>query len=204
LAKLKDKIQEFANIATDLPENLQVVCFELLLKQYLESLTPRITRPEPVGQVKQARDSLDVKTVGDTEKSQEDFATRDLHIKMRRFLEKHSLTIDHLNNLFYKEGDQALPLYDDLKTTRAAEGQIRIALLQALQNAINTGEFVAQVEQIREESTDRKCYDSPNFTKNFRNNKSLFDFTTYTKNTTTVKLSEDGRTELAGLIKELQ
>ena len=125
-------------------------------------------------------------------------------VKARRFLEKHALSIDHLNNLFYKEDGQVLPLYDDLKTTRMSEGQIRIVLLQALQNAVNAGDFTAQVEQVRQECTARKCYDTSNFTAHFRNNESLFDFDTYGRNTKTVKLSENGRKELAQVIKELQ
>jgi hypothetical protein len=36
MSKLKEKVEEFAEIAKALPENLQVPCFELLLKNYLE------------------------------------------------------------------------------------------------------------------------------------------------------------------------
>ena len=38
MEKLKDKVEEFANIAKTLPENLQATCFELLLRHHLESL----------------------------------------------------------------------------------------------------------------------------------------------------------------------
>ena len=49
----------------------------------------------------------------------------------------------------------------------------------------------------------RKCYDPTNFTKNFRGSTNLFDgFEAYDKNMP-LKLSEDGRKELAEVIKEL-
>lgn len=207
MAKLAEKIQEFAEIAKSLPDNLQVTCFELLLKHHLDTLrapppppkpadTPPTPEPKPPAEA--------VKSVEQSAKAQEDLGNSDLHLKTRRFLEKYSLSLEHLNNLFYKEGDAILPLYEDLKTTRISEGQIRIALLQALRNAITTGDFEADLEQIRAECTDRKCYDINNFAAHFKNNKALFDFDRYTKDLKKVRLSEDGRKELAELIKELQ
>lgn len=119
-------------------------------------------------------------------------------------MKKYGITIEQLNNLFYKDEGKITPLYEDLKTTRMAEGQIRIALLQALGNGMATGEFQASVEAVRSEANARKCYDSPNFAKNFNNNASLFDFDKYDKSMATIKLSEDGRKELAEVIKEIQ
>ena len=81
---------------------------------------------------------------------------------------------------------------------------MRVTLLQALQNAIHTGQFEAEVQQVRTECSDRKCNDKPNFAANFKKNKEFFDFDQYTKTTKTVKLSEAGRKELAKIVKELQ
>ena len=207
MAKLKDKIQEFANIAKTLPEDLQVVCFELLLSHHLESLVPRTLAPG-TGSASPAQpapnEPTGPETVAESVEGQEDLAKKDLHLKAQRFLEKHSLSVDSLNNLFYKEGGQILPLYEDLKTTRMSEGQMRVTLLQALQNAIHTGQFEAEVQQVRTECSDRKCNDKPNFAANFKKNKDFFDFDQYTKTTKTVKLSEAGRKELAKIVKELQ
>lgn len=202
--RLKSKVEEFASIAKDLPDNFQVVCFELLLKHHLQTLEPKTPHQTPPAKHADAETPDDAKTVEEAAQRQEDLVVRDLHTKVRRFLEKYSLSIDQLNNLFYKEDGQILPLYEDLKTTRMSEGQIRIALLKALHSALTTGEFSASVEGVRQECTDRKCYDTNNFAAYFRNNRGLFDFDTYTKSTKTVKLSEDGRKELAQVIKELQ
>jgi hypothetical protein len=77
-------------------------------------------------------------------------------------------------------------------------------LLKALVNALSSGEFQANVEEIRSECQIRKCYDTNNWNNNFQNNASLFDFGKYTKDLKTVRLSEDGKKELAELIGELQ
>jgi hypothetical protein len=203
---LREKILEFAEIARTLPDNLQAICFELLLKHYLQSLTPQAPPSKGTQEPEAAanRQPSEPKPVEESAKSQADLTLADLHLKARRFLEKHSLSIDQLNNLFYKEDDKILPLYEDLKTTRMAEGQIRVALLQTLHNALRAGDFEAQVEDIRKECADRKCYDGANFTANFKNNQSLFDFDKYTKQTKSLRLSDSGRKELAAVIKELQ
>lgn len=124
-------------------------------------------------------------------------------MKVRKFMERHTITLDHLNQLFYKDGGEIKPLYEDLKTTRMAESQIRAALLHALLSAMKTGEFVADGEAVRGEVQQRKAYDKANFAANFKNNASLFEgFESYVK-ANPLRLSEDGRKELAELIKEL-
>ncbi|MEX0708136.1 MAG: hypothetical protein WD078_09255 [Woeseia sp.] len=210
MAKLRDKVAEFAAIAADLPENLQVVCFELLLHDHLDR-----SRPQPSAQLDQRREASKrkdddpktedkAKTVEEAAKAQADIVQPDLHVKAKRFLEKYSITLDHLNNVFYKEDGNILPLYEDLKTTKMSEAQIRIAMLQSLKRAISTGTFEASVEEVREECNDRKCNDKPNFAATFRNNNAKFDFDTFDRSTKTVRLSEDGRAELALVLKELQ
>ena len=120
-------------------------------------------------------------------------------------MEKQELSLGDLNELFYKEGGQIKPLFEDLKTTKASESQIRLGLLSALRGAIQNGEFEFNGEDVRQQCELRKTYDSTNFKANFRNNKRLFDkFENYDKENPTIRLSEDGRAELAKLIKELQ
>jgi hypothetical protein len=136
--------------------------------------------------------------------TQHDLLKTDLHVKVSRFLEKHGLDVEHLNQLFYKEDDRILPLYEDLKTTRVSESQVRITLLQCLLNAITTGEFQTTVENARVEASTRKCYDKNNWGNNYTNNAGLFDFDKYARTVKTISLSEAGRKALADVIKELQ
>lgn len=201
---IREKVQEIAKIAMECPENLQQSCFEILLKH-------AIGIEEPPGPAGKDLDKTSKTTTGDpkniveeTAKKQEDLSSGDLHVAARRFLEKSDLSIDHLNQLFYKEGDQILPLYDDLKTTRTSESQVRITLLQCLHNAIRSGTFQTSVDDVRQEATTRKCYDKNNWSNNYTNNAGLFDFDKYTKGVKAITLSEQGKKELAAVVKEIQ
>ncbi len=208
MTDLKGKVKEIAEIAQTLPENLQQSCFELLLRHYLASTEPacapaKAVAAEPVG-ASPITAAETLQSLEEAARGQADLTNNDLHVKARRFMEKYSVSLADLNNLLYKEGQQILPLYEDVKTTRMAEAQIRIALLLSLRNALTNGEFEATIDAVRTECRDRKCYDQGNFAANFRNNQSLFDFDKYTKEMAEVRLSENGRKELAQLIKELQ
>lgn len=205
MTKLKEKIDEFAAIARGLPENLQVICFELLLRNHLEQLTgsrpPKEPPPIPPAAPVPPTETTPPAEAG---AKQDDVKPSDLHLKAKKFLEKHGLSLEQINNLFFKEDNQLKPLYEDLKTTKMSESQIRVTLLLALRSAITTGEFEASVEAIRQECTERKCYDGNNFGNNFNNNKGFFDFKKYTREVTSVRLSESGRKQLAETIKDLQ
>lgn len=202
---LKDKILEFASIAKECPENLQEKCFELLLSNFLSE-----QNPEP--KIKKEKHSEDVEhekpkvNSGETpESKQSEIQERDVHVKVKQLMKKEGITIGQINNIFYKENSDLKPLYDDLKTTKAAESQIRISLLLAFRNAIQNGDFQFNGEDVRKETQLRKCFDAANFTVNFKNNKSLFDnFEKYDKNKPLVSLSSDGKTRLAEIINELQ
>lgn len=171
---LKQRIKEFSSIAKSCPDNLQEICFKLLLENYLgqNKNTPNKNTQHKNNDTLNGNESTQ-DTVKDQDDSQEDFKNTDLHVKARKFLTDNSLTIEHINQIFYKEGEKVEPLFDDLKTTKSAESQTRIALLQALKNSINTGNFQFDGEAVREETILRKCYDANNFTANFKNNKTF-------------------------------
>jgi hypothetical protein len=211
--KLVDKIKELAQIASALPEAFQQTCFELLLKHHLASDSsgrsippppnPNPT-PNPPPPPEDANSTPDAMIQPPSTGTQADIANHDLHVKTRKFMEKYAVTLTELNNLFYKTGTEVLPLFDDLKTTRVSEAQIRVALLQTLRNALASGEFRTVVEEVRTECRDRKSYDQGNFAANFKNNQSPFDFDSYTKDTVELRLSESGKKELSQLVKEMQ
>lgn len=209
MSKIQAKIKEIAEIAASVPENLQVKCFEILLRDFLSQGIDTETKALKTASNK-TQDEIAPAAAADTtddtskETAQVDISQADLHVKVKRFIEKYSITIAQLNNLFYKEGEEILPLYEDLKATKMSEAQIRIALLQALNNALKTGDFVAQIEDIRTECRDRKALDQGNFSANFRNNSTYFDFETYDKETKNVRLSEAGRKVLADIIPIMQ
>lgn len=205
---LKERVLELAEISKQCPENLQALCFEMLLRDFLDSRQEKsigkaqVRKGEPLPE-----DTTPAQTTSQDipdSKGQDDISESDLHIKTRHFMKKCNVSIDQLNNLYYKEGSEIKPLYEDLKTTRMAEGQIRITLLQALRNAMTSGDFDASIDEVRQEATARKCYDKGNFARNFNNNASLFDIDRYDKAAPTIRVSDDGKKELAEIIKELQ
>lgn len=204
---LKQKVLEFVAIAKECPEQLQVKCFELLLSDYLTH-----QRSKTGEQIKKTAENKEIAPEKQEEEKgskkgaqQEDIQETDLHVKVRQFLKKSSLNIEHINQLFYKEEGNFLPLYDDLKTTKTAESQIRVALLHSLLKAMHTGDFEFNGEAVRDEVQVRKCYDPANFAKNFKNNQMLFDgFDSYSKNNPTIRLSSEGKDKLAEIIKDLQ
>ena len=209
MSKLKDKVQELADIAKSVPENMQVVCFEVLLRNHLGAAParpPKDAEPstESLGSPAGPLPPVAGTPPGDGGAKQEDLKSTDLHVKAKKFLQKYGVALEQLNNLFFKEGGEIKPLYDDLKTTRMSESQIRVTLLIALRGAITTGEFEAAVDAVRQECDERKCLDTNNFSNNFNNNKTLFDFEKFMKGVASVRLSEGGRKELAEAIKELQ
>jgi hypothetical protein len=160
-------------------------------------------KPVKPAQTVESKKSEDDDTGKD--KSQEDIMQSDLHVKMRKFLERYEMSLADLNELFYKEGEAFSPLYEDLKTSKASESQIRVGLLSALNNALSSGDFEFDGEAVRKECVTRKCYDSGNFSKIFNNSAVLYDgFTAYSKDSSTVRLSEEGKKKLAQVMKELQ
>lgn len=208
MKKLKDKVLEIAAIAQDCPENLQQICFEVLLKHAMCGAPPP-PPPPPTGDPKDKEDKTDKvdpkSVVEQTSQTQDDIAEIDFHVKVRRVLKKQKVTMKEINQLFYKEGTDILPLFDDLKTTRTSESQIRITLLRCFLNAVQEGDFSTTLEAVQEEATQRKCYDSKNWNNNFTNNSALFNFgDKFTRKIPTIGLSDQGKVELADLIKELQ
>lgn len=204
-ADLKNCVKEIVEIVKECPERLQEKCFELLLNDLLSSRRGS-RQPKPPRASTGAEGEVETPGEnGDNSVEQADIQDNDLHVKARHFLKKHSLTVANLNQLFYKEGDKFLPLYEDLRTTKGSESQIRIALLQALVLGLASGEFQFDGESVRSECQERKCYDRNNFSANFNNSATLFaGFEKYDKKSPTIKLSERGRKQLAAVIQELE
>lgn len=207
--ELKKRILEIGEVVKALPTAVQEKAFEMLLSHELGETLGHQRK----GTEADTKDENDLKggdsgSGGDAagqNRGGEDLAQKDLHLKAKKFLEKQGLSLDDLNELFYKEGDSIKPLFEDLKTTKSSESQVRLSLLSALRNAIQSGEFEFDGEDVRQQCVLRKTYDAANFKANFRNNKRLFDkFESYEKEKPTIRLSEEGREMLAKLIKELQ
>lgn len=199
IEELKKKIDEYVKIAKSCPENLQEKCFEILLSNYLCSMSASVPNKKEMTLKDEKKD------IEQKKQEQGDIRETDLHVKGRKFMESYGVSLNEINQIFYKEGEDLKPLYEDLNTTKVTESQIRIALLHALKNGLKAGEFVFSGEEVRQECEVRKCYDAANFTSIFKKNADLFDkFAGYRKTNPQVRLSTEGKKKLAEFIKELQ
>ena len=206
----KDDVRELIALAKECPESLQEKCLEILLDDYLKrSSTPPAkppVAPDPANAaVQDVEEAETLAADAETQPRQRDVVLTDLHLKARKFLTQYSLSLDDINQLFFMDGNDIKPLYEDLKTTKASETQIRIGLLQALRAGMEGGEFQFSGEDVRTECQERKAYDGKNFSANFQNSASLFvGFDKYEKTTPFLKLTEAGKQRLAETIRELK
>ncbi|KVN39283.1 hypothetical protein WJ63_31145 [Burkholderia pyrrocinia] len=219
MTSLKEEVKEIVEIVTLVPDEHKALCFEILLKDALAKRhsspkhAPHPPTPEPQTAKSLAptddvsnTDDQKAHAVGGQPKVNEgsDIVTSDLHMKTKKFMSSNGLTLENINNVFYKEGDKFELLITDFGATNMTEGQIRIAQMQALHHALVDGEFTTTVEAVRDECKMRKCYDSANFSRNFRVNAATFDFPEWSKDIAELRLSEEGKKSLAEVIKALK
>jgi hypothetical protein len=219
---LKKEIKDIVEIVTLVPESLKTLCFEMLLKDALairheshkspsHALADAAQEPKTQRSASSPHHGDDSTELAATTalgvqpkvNGGSDITMSDLHMKTKKFMDKFNLTLEDINNVFYKESDKFELLVTDFGATTMAGGQIRIATIQALQRALTDGEFTTTVEMVRVECKMRKCYDGPNFTTNFKKSATFFDFGEWTKDVTELRLSEEGKRALVEVIKNL-
>lgn len=211
---LREHLKEIVELVELVPEQFKNQCFELLLKEAIEAgRSPRVPTDRAAKDVdrgkEEATEQGNVAEQGEAYRGvnqngvQAEITANDLHLKTRRFMDKNNISLSRLNELFYKEGGEIKPLVEDYGSTKMAECQLRIALFQTLKNALPTGEFITTVEAVKAECVDRKTFDGPNWAKNFKRYASLFDFDDFSRDMTDLRLTEDGKQELANIIEHL-
>ncbi len=201
--KLKAEIIEIIEIVNQCPIALQEKCFELLLKNYLnlyENDNPIVESAK-----KNIISEKELEQNGKLSlKADEEIVEKDFHVKVKRFLQSNKITMDIVNTLYYKEDEKLLPLYESLKSTKMSECQIRLALLTAFENSFTDEEMRFKGEVVRSRCNLMKCYDSANFTKNFKIYSSLFEnWQDKYEKTKDYILSTEGKKELAKVLIDL-
>ncbi len=208
---LREQLKEIVELVNLVPEQFKAQCFELLLKEAIEVNRPPIELAAKGSKDLDGAAEAGAKNDGVTEVTVRgndqgglptEITLNDLHLKTQRFLQKNNITLARINELFYKENGDIRPLVENYGSTKMAECQIRIALFQAFKNGLPTGEFVTTVEAAKTECIDRKAFDGPNWAKTFKRNVAFFDFDEFAS-TTDLRLSEEGKQELAGIIQYL-
>jgi len=181
--EIKKQLKEILEIVKECPENLQEKCFELLLKPIVESKT--IT---PDSQITEVKSPTNVKQI-----------VFIIPIEVKAFLQQYSIPEDKLRKLFLLEGNQATETFSIVTSKRAA-GQIQLALLISLKNALEGNKFNFSIEAVKQKCTDFKIYEAANFRKTFKDNKGLFKDLS---DDAYIELTPDGKERLAETIFEL-
>ena len=180
--ELESKIKEFIDVAERFAESYRQKIFEVLLADYLRSKAPEKAAevgvpPMPV-------------VVPSPPKSV-------IPLSVRAFLQQYEVPEDRIPKIFLIEGEQIQPTHH-LKTTVVADAQIQLALLTAVENALQAGgKFEFSVEAVRGRCKELKAYDAANFKANFKKNENLFKSL---KDEEHVELSPEGKAELAEVI----
>jgi hypothetical protein len=194
--QLIKEIAEIVEIANSTEERYKDVIFKTLLEHHLHGDTEQKQRPTHSSKGPQLAPAAEPP-------SQSELKDSTLHVKFKSIMRKYQLTLEELNKVFYLEKDDVLPLFDSFGSTKVAETQISIALVQALVNSIHTGEPEFNGEDVRAECQKRKAYDSANFAATFKSNSSLFDGLTKYEKGKKIRLSESGKQRMVELVKLL-
>lgn len=181
---IKEKIEEILKITNKCPENLQEKCFELLI-------TPLIKGGRSTDVEEKSNDETDVE-----EEPKKDFI---ISIDVKAFLHQYNVAEEKLSSLFLMQENKVRPTYS-LSTTKKARGQIQIAVLSALENALKGGKFQFSIPATKNRCIELKTYDVANFQKIFKKNKELFKSLDDAEN---VELSPSGKEKLAEVIIQM-
>lgn len=181
--ELEKPIQEIITLTNKIDERYREKCFEILLNFYLQKEFQLPAKPREEEKVKEP---LGKKT---------EFI---IPIDVRAFLTQQTIPEDVISKLFLIDKDEIRPIYK-IATSNKSEGQIQIALLTALENAIKAAgnKFEFSEENVRTRCQKQNVYDVANFIANFKSNAKLFMGLDDKEH---VELSPDGQTELAETI----
>src|SRR5260370_38682695 len=101
---LKDKIAEFVELAKQCPEKLQETCFRVLLENHLSGQKSDL----PEKKKKEMPADSPTEKLEEATRQQGDIKQSDIHVKVKRFMEKNTVSLEDLNLVFYKEGESFL------------------------------------------------------------------------------------------------
>lgn len=201
---LKAEIQEIVELVKTFPEPLQVRTLELLLQDLLDRTRGRkhLSKRDEKLEKAEAEEDLQNKEKVQTDKRKrgsEGLDPNTLPMRVKAFMKRTKVTDKQIERLFHIENNRYEPIWV-LQTTKFAKTQVYIALLQALQRALTSGEFSFDRDEVRAECTNRNSLDKKNFTANFQNNAKYFSGL---EKDGLVSLTDEGMTALASLVTEL-
>jgi len=186
-SKVKDEIKEIVDIAECVPDRFKEKCFELLLSNFLSSISLG-TPPEKI-----TKDIVTPST-----KIQIPITTQ-----LRLFMKKTKITEDELKSiLMFADGD--VHFIKEPETTKVIDGQMQWAMLLALKNCILNNSLSVDPEDVRSICQEKGYYDSANFAAHFKRKKYAKLFKGPMKRQGDPQaLTNEGYIELANVIRSL-
>jgi hypothetical protein len=188
--KAKVEIAQIVDIVKSVPENLQVVCFEMLFNAAFSGVQPPAALPEakPEVQEKEIPTTIDKR----------------LPPNVLAFAHRHKVTKEDLAKIFMLDHDPLLPIYK-IPSGNIAKSQINKVMMVLLENGLLNNALIAPYGELREAVRDDGLYDG-NFNKTLKRNHALFrgaiDEDGIDENGV-VELTGGGMEKLAEVIKEL-
>lgn len=181
---LQTNINKIIDVVEKIPEKYREKAFEILLNN-------SISREK----IENKKDKLK------KEESTLDDYSFQMPIEVRAFLSQFSISEERINELYLITGPKEIARKFRLNTIKAAEAQIQMAVLLALENTLmGDGKFEFNIENVRTKCEEEKCYDSKNFATNFKKKKKFFKDLNAKEN---IALSPLGKEHLADVLNEL-
>lgn len=187
LDKLKADFDEIIVLVNKAPSALQEIAFKMILEQwFMANAVPRPAPPLAPPQVPPS-DAPPASPVGVPD-------------AVKPFLTANGLTTDALEKVYHPTGPGAQLLASSMPGNGKASQLVSLSLLICVKHALESGRFVCNLKELRELAVHYDCYDSANFSKNLKTNKSYYN---PREKGADLELSGPGRKRAGEIIKGL-
>jgi hypothetical protein len=184
LDKLKADLDRIIELVNKTPAPLQETAFKMILQEWFNAnstprhLPPALTPAAPSSPTTPS-------SVPDA---------------IKPFLTANAITTDILEKVFHPTGPGAQLLASSIPGSGKAGKLISLSLLLGVKQALESGSFTCTLKELRELAVHYDCYDSPNFAKSLKANKSYYN---PREKGADLELSGPGRKKAAEIIKNI-
>jgi hypothetical protein len=162
LDKLKADFDGIIELVNKTPAPLQEMAFKMILEQWFSSNTAPKPAPPPTA-LALPPGSIPPGSTGGVPDA------------IKPFLTANAITTEILEKVFHPTGPGAQLLASTIPGNGKASKLIGLSLLLCVKQALESGSFSCTLKELRELAVHYDCYDSPNFSKNLKANKSYYN-----------------------------
>lgn len=187
--KIKQELPQIIEIVSAVPDQFREKCFDILLTTLLEEENQKT----PPSNNKGSQDNA--------QQTPPSGSKVPLPAAVRAFMQRTRVTDDELSAVILHDNGE-LHFVHQPTTKIVSQGQIEWSLLLALKNAVLSGEFSVDPEDVRSICKAKDVYSQDHFAEYFKKKAGLFKGPMLPQGSPQ-PLTPDGETELARLIKTL-